>query len=151
MAKKDFYEILGVSKDATADQIKSAYRKLALKYHPDRNPDNKEAEEKFKEAAEAYEILSDSDKRKRYDQMGHSAFESGGFGGQGQGMSMDDIFVSFGDIFGDLFGMGGSRAKRRAGGPQPRRGHDLYKDMTITLKEAYVGTKQEVSYYHFII
>lgn len=150
MAKKDFYEILGVSKDATADQIKSSYRKLALKYHPDRNPDNKEAEEKFKEAAEAYEVLSDADKRKRYDQMGHSAFEAGGFGGHGQGMSMDDIFGSFGDIFGDLFGMGGSRAKRRAGGPQPQRGHDLYKEVNITLKEAYLGTKHEVSYYHFI-
>jgi len=151
MAKKDFYEVLGVSKDATVDQIKASYRKLALKYHPDRNPDNKEAEEKFKEAAQAYEVLSDPEKRKRYDQMGHAAFEGGGYGGHGQGMSMDDIFSSFGDIFGDLFGMGSSRGRqRRKNGPTPLRGHDLAKDVDITLKDAYLGTKTEIGYYHFV-
>jgi len=149
MAKKDYYEILGISKTATADEIKSAYRKLALKCHPDRNPDNKEAEEKFKEAAEAYEVLSDSEKRRHYDQMGHAAFEGGGFGSAGQGMTMEDIFASFGDIFGDLFGTG-ARSRRRRGGPTAQRGHDLYKEIMITLKDAYVGTKTEVSYYHFV-
>lgn len=150
MAKRDYYEILGLKKDATAEQIKAAYRKLALKYHPDRNPDNKEAEEKFKEAAQAYEILSDAQKRKQYDQMGHSAFEGGGGGHHGQGMSMDDIFSSFGDIFGEMFGMGGRSTRQRKQGPQPQRGHDLYKDIDITLKEAYLGTKKEISYYHFV-
>jgi len=148
MNKRDYYEILGVPRTATAAEIKAEYRKLALKYHPDRNPNNKEAEEKFKEAAEAYEVLSDSQKRKQYDQLGHAAFEAG-MGGAGQGMSMDDIFASFGDIFGDIFGMG-PRARRKRNGPHPQRGHDLYKEVNITLKEAYLGTKKEVSYYHFV-
>jgi len=152
MAQKDYYDILGLSKNATSAEIKSAYRKLALKYHPDRNPDNKEAEEKFKEAAQAYEVLSDDQKRKQYDQVGHTAYESGGYGHPGGhgGMSMDDIFSSFGDIFGDIFGMGGGNRKQRASGPQPQRGHDLYKEVDITLKEAYLGTKHEVGYYHFV-
>jgi len=151
MAKKDYYEILGVSKTASADEIKKAYRKLALKYHPDRNPDNKKAEDKFKEAAQAYEVLSDAQKRKSYDQMGHSAFEQGGYGHAGQGgMNMDDIFSSFGDMFGDFFGGGGGQGRRRATGLQPQRGHDLYKDVALSLKEAYLGAKKEVSYYHFV-
>ena len=105
MAKEDFYSILGVDKNASASEIKKAYRKQALKYHPDKNPDDKDAEEKFKKAAEAYEILSDPDKKARYDQFGHSAFEgAGGFGGGG--MNMDDIFSQFGDIFGGAFGGG---------------------------------------------
>ena len=96
--KRDYYEVLGVAKTATPDEIKKAYRKLALQYHPDRNPGNKEAEEKFKEAAEAYGVLSDPDKRKRYDQFGHAGVGgAGGFGG-GAGMSMDDIFSQFGDM-----------------------------------------------------
>ena len=99
MAKQDYYEILGISKGASASEIKKAYRKMALKYHPDKNPNNKEAEESFKKAAEAYEVLSDSDKKARYDQFGHQAFE-GGAGGFGGGMNMDDIFSQFGDIFG---------------------------------------------------
>ena len=108
--KRDYYEVLGVAKNATADEIKKAYRKLAVKYHPDRNPDDKDAEEKFKEAAEAYDVLSDADKRARYDQFGHNMGPqgfgggAGGYGGfGGQGMSMEDIFSNFGDIFGDLF------------------------------------------------
>ncbi|MFA7493599.1 MAG: DnaJ domain-containing protein, partial [Proteiniphilum sp.] len=104
-AKRDFYEILGVSKTATADEIKKAYRKKAIQFHPDKNPGDKGAEEKFKEAAEAYEVLSDEQKRARYDQFGHAGVggaASGGFGGGG--MSMEDIFSQFGDIFGGHFG-----------------------------------------------
>lgn len=154
MSKRDYYETLGVDKSASQDEIKKAYRKLALKYHPDRNPDNKEAEEKFKEAAQAYEILSDMQKRKQYDQLGHAGFEgmgAGGPGGPGANMNMDDIFSTFGDIFGDIFG-GGSGGRRHAytsSGPQARRGHDLHKTITITLKEAFTGTKQEIKYYRF--
>jgi molecular chaperone DnaJ len=105
--KRDFYEILGVGKSASADEIKKAYRKVAMQFHPDRNPGNKEAEEKFKEAAEAYEVLSDADKKSQYDRYGHAGVSGngrGGFGG-GQNMNMDDIFSQFGDIFGDdVFG-----------------------------------------------
>jgi len=150
MNKRDYYEILGVSRTASADEIKSAYRKMALKYHPDRNPDNKEAEEKFKEAAEAYEVLSNTDKRQQYDQFGHA-----GLGGMGQGgfnaggMSMDDIFESFGDIFGSMFGGGGQRRRRAATGPEPKRGHDLQQEVEVTLKESYLGTKKEIGYYRF--
>jgi len=148
MSKRDYYEVLGVSKSATAAQIKSAYRKKALKYHPDRNPDNAEAEDNFKEAAQAYEILSNDEKRKSYDQFGHSGVDGAmgnGANGFGQGMSMDDIFSSFGDIFGDIFG---GRQEARSG-PQAKRGHDLYKELSISLKESYTGTKQEIKYYHF--
>jgi molecular chaperone DnaJ len=149
--KRDYYEILGVAKDATTEQIKAAYRKLALKYHPDRNPDNKQAEEKFKEAAEAYQTVSDVEKRKRYDQFGHNAEQMGGRGGAGD-MDMDDIFENFGDIFGDLFGGGAAQSRRRSktSGPEAKRGHDLYKDVSISLKDSYLGLKHEVNYYHFI-
>ncbi len=150
--KRDYYEVLGVSRSASESEIKAAYRKKALKYHPDRNPDNKEAENKFKEAAQAYEVLSDTQKRKTYDQFGHSGVDSsmggGGAGGFGQGMNMDDIFSNFGDIFGDIFGVGSQR-QRRNSGPEPKRGHDLSKDVSISLKESYTGTKQEIRYYHF--
>ena len=107
MEKRDYYEVLGVDKKASADEIKKAYKKMAIKYHPDRNPGDKEAEDKFKEAAEAYEVLSDDNKRARYDQFGHAGMggaAGGGYGGQG--MSMDDIFSMFGDIFGGHGGFG---------------------------------------------
>ena len=104
--KEDFYDILGVSKSATENEIKKAYRKKAIQYHPDKNPGDKSAEENFKKAAEAYEVLSDPDKKARYDQFGHAAFEGGG-GFQGGGMNMEDIFSQFGDIFGGAFGGGG--------------------------------------------
>lgn len=154
MSKKNFYEVLGVTKSATKEEIKSAYRKLAMKYHPDRNPDNKEAEEKFKEAAHAYEILSEDSKRQQYDQFGHDAYNNmGSGGGAGQhNMNMDDIFSNFGDIFGDIFGGGSSSKQRqRAAGPQPKRGHDLHKEVSLTLKDAFLGKKEEVTFYHFFV
>ncbi|MEO6905781.1 MAG: DnaJ domain-containing protein, partial [Ginsengibacter sp.] len=121
--KRDFYEILGVNKNSTAEEIKKAYRKVAMQFHPDRNPGDRTAEDKFKEAAEAYEVLSDSDKRAQYDRFGHNAFGPGRGGGgfSGQGMNMDDIFSQFGDIFGDdMFGsfFSGSRggSSRRSTG-----------------------------------
>lgn len=147
MAKRDYYEILGVSKDASADEIKKAYRKLAMKYHPDRNPDNKEAEEKFKEAAEAYEILSDQQKRQQYDQFGHAGAQ--GMGGGAGFHNMEDIFANFGDIFSDIFGGGGARRGHKKSGPTPKRGHDLAKEVAITLEDAFSGTKKDVTYYHF--
>src|SRR6476661_4851781 len=105
--KKDFYEILGISKSATPAEIKKAYRKKAIEFHPDKNPGDKQAEENFKQAAEAYEVLSDANKRARYDQYGHAAFDgAGGFGGGAGHMNMDDIFSQFGDIFGSAFGGG---------------------------------------------
>lgn len=148
MSKRDYYEILGVSKTATQDEIKAAYRKLALKHHPDRNPDNKEAEEKFKEAAEAYEVLSNPEKRKQYDQFGHAAAGGPGFDAHG-GMSMDDIFANFEDIFGDIFGGMAGRRKTKKTGPSPKRGHDLSKSVSITLEEAFQGTTKEIKLYHF--
>jgi len=105
--KKDYYDILGVGKNASAAEIKKAYRKKALENHPDKNPGDKASEERFKEAAEAYEVLSDDNKKARYDQYGHAAFENGGYGGFGGGMNMEDIFSQFGDIFGGHFGRGG--------------------------------------------
>src|SRR5436190_14625490 len=116
MTKRDYYEILVVSKTASVEEIKKAYRKVAMQCHPDRNPGDKASEEKFKEAAEAYEILSDPDKRAQYDRFGHSAFSPGRGGGGAHGMNMDDIFSQFGDIFGeDMFGSffgGGGRGGR---------------------------------------
>lgn len=127
MAKRDYYEVLGVAKTATADEIKKAYRKKAIQYHPDRNPGDKEAEEKFKEAAEAYEVLSNPDKRSRYDQFGFAGVDGAagggsGFGGfGGQGMSMDDIFSMFGDIFGGHGGFGGFSSGFGGGGQSRQR------------------------------
>jgi len=152
MSKADFYTVLGVNKSATTDEIKTAYRKLAMKYHPDRNPDNKNAEEKFKEATEAYEVLGDSAKRTQYDQFGHAGMNGMGGGGHG-GFShagMEDIFENFGDIFGSMFG-GGAGKSRRKKGPQPQAGLSLTKEIEITLKEAFLGTKKEIAYHHFFI
>lgn len=134
MEKRDYYEVLGVAKNATDDEIKKAYRKLAIKYHPDKNPDDKEAEEKFKEAAEAYDVLSNADKRARYDQFGHAGAQgAGGFNGGFGGFSMDDIFAQFGDIFGGHFGGGGARRNRQ------RRGSDLRIKVSLTLEEIAKG------------
>ncbi|MFW1754373.1 molecular chaperone DnaJ [Acinetobacter wanghuae] len=144
MAKRDYYEVLGVAKTASDDEIKKAYRKLAMKYHPDRNPDNPEAEDKFKEAAEAYEVLSDGEKRSMYDRMGHQAFEGGmggGGGGFGGGFNAEDIFSQFGDIFGGAFGGGGGRQQQRA-----RRGSDLRYVMELTLEEAVKGVKKTITF-----
>lgn len=139
--KRDYYEVLEVSKTASADEIKRAYKKLAIKYHPDKNPGNKEAEEKFKEAAEAYEVLSDDKKRGQYDRFGHQA--PGGFGG-GQGFSsFEDIFSHFGDIFGD-FGFGGGRARGGGGRQSPPRGNDLQVRVTLSLKEIATGTTKTI-------
>jgi len=138
LAKKDYYEVLNVGRNSTSDEIKKKYRKLAMKYHPDRNPGDKEAEEKFKEAAEAYEVLNDSEKRRIYDTYGHEGLRGSGF----QGFSgFDDIFSSFGDIFEDFFGFSSSGRGRRQG---PRRGADLRYDIEITLKEAAEGVSKEV-------
>ena len=125
MSKRDYYEVLGVSKGATADEIKKSYRKVAMQFHPDRNPGDKSAEEKFKEAAEAYEVLSDADKRAQYDRYGHAGLSGNGRGGFGAGgsMNMDDIFSQFGDIFGDdIFGSFFGGGRRGGGGGGRSRG-----------------------------
>lgn len=147
MSKRDYYEVLGVSKSASQDEIKKSYRKLALKYHPDRNPDNKEAEDKFKEAAEAYEVLSNAQKRQKYDQFGHAGMQGGT--DYHQYGDINDIFESFGDIFGSIFG-GGPRRQQKKSGPSPQRGHDLSQPLTISLKEAYLGCKKEIKVYNYV-
>ena len=136
MAKRDFYEILGVAKGASEEDIKKSYRKLAMKYHPDRNPDNKEAEEKFKEVKEAYEMLSNPEKREAYDRYGHAGVDPNGMGGGG-GFGAGGFGDAFGDIFGDIFG-GGARGGR-GGGPQVYRGADLRYNLEITLEQAAAG------------
>ncbi|SDB19095.1 molecular chaperone DnaJ [Flavobacteriaceae bacterium MAR_2010_188] len=141
--KEDYYDILGISKNATPEQIKKAYRKMAIKYHPDKNPDNDEAEANFKKAAEAYEILSNPDKKARYDQFGHQAFE-GGFGGGG-GMNMDDIFSQFGDIFGGAFGGGFSGFSGGGYGGQRRvKGSNLRIRVALTLEEIANGVEKKI-------
>lgn len=143
MAKRDYYEVLGVAKGASADEIKKAYRKMAIKYHPDKNPGDKEAEEKFKEAAEAYDVLSDQTKRQRYDQFGHAAFENGGGGGGfGGGMSMDDIFSQFGDIFGSFGGFGGFGGSR--GSSRQNRGTNLRVRVTLSLSDVANGVTKKI-------
>ena len=159
--KRDYYEVLGVKKDATADEIKKAYRKMAIKYHPDKNPGDKEAEEKFKEAAEAYDVLSDSEKRAKYDRFGHNmgpqgfgggSYSGGGFGGFGGGMSMEDIFAQFGDIFGDVggfsgFGSGGSRRQARK---RVNKGSDLRITVKVTLKDVMNGVDKKLKIPRFV-
>ena len=153
MSKRDYYEILGVGKTASDDEIKKAYRKLAIKYHPDKNPGDKEAEEKFKEVSEAYEVLSDKQKRSRYDQFGHAGvggnsgnpfsggnpFESGNFNFNGSSFNFDFGGGGLDDILGNLFGFGGARSHR------PSRGQDYETSTTITFKEAIFGTSKKVS------
>ena len=140
--KRDYYEVLGVDKNATEDQIKKAYRTIAIKYHPDRNPGNKEAEEKFKEAAEAYDVLHDPQKRQQYDQFGFNGPGVGGFGGfNATSMNMDDIFSMFGDIFGGRAGFGGFGGSAR--GPQVHRGSDLRLKVRLTLQEIAHGVTKK--------
>jgi molecular chaperone DnaJ len=143
--KRDYYEVLGVSKTATADEIKKAYRKMAIKYHPDKNPGDKGAEEKFKEAAEAYDVLSNADKRAKYDQFGHSMGDAGGFGGfggfQSGGFTMEDIFRQFGDVFGGGFGGFGGATRGRT---QQRRGTDLRIRVKLTLEEISNGAAKNL-------
>ena len=145
--KRDYYDVLEIGKTASDADIKKAYRKLAIKYHPDRNPGDKEAEEKFKEAAEAYDVLSDPDKRAKYDQFGHAAFDgSAGAGGGGfysGGMNMEDIFSHFGDIFGD-FGFGGGFSSRRSGSASVNKGSDLRVRVKLTLREVATGVEKKL-------
>mgnify|MGYP005754639933 CR=1 FL=1 len=147
MGKRDYYDVLGVNKSANPEELKSAYRKLAVKYHPDKNPGDKAAEDKFKEASEAYGILSDKSKKENYDNFGHAAFENGGggqggFGGFG-GFSGADFSDIFEDFFGD-FGGGGRRSSR--GRNSNNRGSDLRYDLSISLEEAYAGKKQNIQF-----
>jgi molecular chaperone DnaJ len=150
MSKKDYYQVLGIGKSANGDEIKKAYRKLAMQFHPDKNPGNPEAEKKFKEATEAYEVLKDEQKRSAYDQYGHSAFEQGGGGGSGGGGfggggfsgDFSDIFSNFSDIFGDLGG--GGRSKKRS---SMVRGSDIRYNMEISLEEAFAGVSKKISFH----
>lgn len=142
MAKRDYYELLGVSRDASASQIKRAYRKLAMKYHPDRNPDDPDAEARFKEAAEAYEVLSDPESRQIYDRFGHEGLSGTSPTGAGPGFQdVNDIFAEFGDIFGDMFGFGQTDGERAG----PRRGADLRYDLELTFEEAAFGTTKTIA------
>jgi len=143
MGKRDYYEVLGVSKNATKEEIKRAYRKQALKYHPDKNPGDKKAEESFKEAAEAYEVLSNDEKRSRYDRYGHSGVSGAGSGFGGAGMTMEDIFASFGDIFGDAFGgFGGFTSSRRS--RRVNKGSNLRVKVKLSLSEISKGTEKKI-------
>jgi len=145
MSKRDYYEVLGISKGASKDEIKKAYRKQALKFHPDKNPGDKDAEEKFKEAAEAYEVLSSDEKKARYDQFGHAGMGNNMGGGFGGGMTMDDIFSSFGDIFGDAFG-GAFGGSRRGGGRSRsvNKGTNLRLKVKLTLEEFARGAEKKI-------
>ncbi|MEO1655374.1 MAG: DnaJ domain-containing protein, partial [Bacteroidota bacterium] len=150
MAKRDYYEVLGVGKNASLEEIKKAYRKMAIKFHPDKNPGDESAEEQFKEAAEAYDVLSNEDKRSRYDQFGHEGLGANGFGGGG--MDMDDIFSQFSDIFGggspfeSFFGGGG-----RAGGRRVRKGSNLRIKLKLTLEEIADGVEKKIKVKRHVI
>ncbi len=149
MSKRDYYEILEISKDAGESEIKKAYRKMAIKFHPDKNPGNTEAEEKFKEAAEAYEVLRDPDKRQRYDRFGHEGLRGTG-GGGGYGMSMDDIFSNFGDIFGGAFGGFGSGFGNSSRRRRVNRGSNLRVKVKLTLEEVANGAKKKIKVNKYI-
>jgi len=149
--KRDYYEVLGIDKNATPDEIKKAYRKKAIQYHPDKNPGDKSAEEKFKEAAEAYDVLSDPNKKARYDQFGHAGMGgAGGFGGNAGGFTMDDIFSQFGDIFGSAFGgggfssFGGFGGGRSSGGRRVQKGSDIRIRVKLNLTEIVHGVEKKV-------
>jgi molecular chaperone DnaJ len=144
MTKRDYYEILGVSKSATKDEIKKAYRQQALKHHPDKNPGNKSAEEKFKEAAEAYEVLSNDEKRARYDRFGHAGMGGAGNGFGGAGMTMEDIFSSFGDIFGDAFGGFGGFGSSSRRGRRVNKGSNLRVKVKLNLNEIASGAEKKI-------
>lgn len=144
MNKRDFYEILGVSKNATKEEIKKAYRQQALKYHPDKNPGDKKAEEMFKEAAEAYEVLSNDEKRSRYDRFGHAGMNGGAGGFSGGGMTMDDIFSSFGDIFGDAFGGFGGFGGNRRSSQRVNKGSNLRVKVKLNLREVANGAEKKI-------
>ncbi len=147
MNKRDYYEVLGVQRGAPASEIKKAYRTMAVKYHPDKNPDNKDSEDRFKEAAEAYEVLSNTDKRQKYDQFGHAGLHGGT--DYTQYSNMGDIFDNFGDIFSEIFGGGRGRQRPTRTGPAPKRGHDLSKTIDIPLKDAYLGRKLDMQIYRY--
>jgi molecular chaperone DnaJ len=144
MGKRDYYEVLGVSKNATKEEIKKAYRKQALKYHPDKNPGDKKAEELFKEAAEAYEVLSNDDKRARYDRYGHAGLSGAGGGFSGGGMTMEDIFASFGDIFGDAFGGFGAFGSSRRTSRRVNKGTNLRVKVKLSLHEIAHGAEKKI-------
>lgn len=144
MEKRDYYEILGVSKQASKEEIKKAYRKQALKYHPDKNPGDKKSEELFKEAAEAYEVLSNDEKRARYDRFGHAGMSGAGNGFGGHGMTMDDIFSSFGDIFGDAFGGFGGFGSARSRGRRVNKGSNLRVKVKLNLQEIANGADKKI-------
>lgn len=153
MSKRDYYEILGVGRNASDEEIKKAYRKQAIKYHPDKNPGDKAAEEKFKEAAEAYEVLGNAEKRSRYDRFGHAGVggaAGGGAGGFGGGMSMDDIFSQFGDIFGSAFGGGGFGGFSSRSGRRQNRGSDLRVRVKLTLKEIAEGVEKKIKLNRYV-
>ena len=142
--KRDYYEVLSVERTASDGEIKTAYRKLAMQYHPDRNPNNPQAEEKFKECSEAYAVLSDADKRAAYDRFGHQAVSGAGgnpFAGGGAGFQQGDLGDIFGDLFGEMFNMGGQRSGRAS---RAQRGRDLKFDMTLTFEEAVFGVEREI-------
>ena len=144
MGKRDYYEVLGVSKEATKEEIKKAYRKQALKHHPDKNPGDKKAEEHFKEAAEAYEVLSNEEKKARYDRYGHAGMGNSGSGYGGQTMTMDDIFSSFGDIFGDAFGGFGAFGGGGRRGRRVNKGTNLRVKVKLSLQEIAAGTEKKI-------
>ena len=145
MAKRDYYEVLGVDKKASADDIKRTYRRLAVKYHPDKNPGDKEAEAKFKECAEAYEVLSDSEKRQRYDQFGHDGLRGAGVHDYSH-MNVNDISDIFGDLFGDIFGGGRRSSRGGSGGHRAARGYDLETAVELTLEEVDRGTEKTIDF-----